>query len=71
MHRKGLQSGFWVFEYALWQKAKSKKCQISTETFLNQKSTQCEQLNVTQKTAKKQSVCYLSKMLALITNKLP
>ena len=38
---------------------------------LNQKRTQSERLSVTLKTAKKQSLCYLSKILALITNKLP
>ena len=38
---------------------------------LNQKRTESERLSVTLKTAKKQSLCYLSKILALITNKLP
>ena len=33
--------GFRVFEYALWQKTKTWKCRKSTESFLNQKSTQC------------------------------
>ena len=33
--------GFRVFEYALWQKTKTRKCRKSTESFLNQKSTQC------------------------------
>ena len=30
--------GFWVFEYALWQKTKTRKCRKSTESFLNQKA---------------------------------
>ena len=29
--------GFQVFEYALWLKMKTRKCQKSTESFLNQK----------------------------------
>ena len=32
-------SGYRVFEYVLWQKTKT-RCQKSTESFLNQKSTQ-------------------------------
>ena len=32
---------FWVFEYALWQKTKTRKCWKSTESILNKKSTQC------------------------------
>ena len=31
---------FRVFEYVLWQKTKTEKCRKSTESFLNQKSTQ-------------------------------
>ena len=30
--------GFRVFEYALWQKTKTRKCRKSTESFLNQKA---------------------------------
>ena len=30
--------GFRVFEYALWQKTKTRKCRISTESFLNKKN---------------------------------
>ena len=30
--------GFRVFEYALWQKTKTRKCRKSTEIFLNKKS---------------------------------
>ena len=30
--------GFRVFEYALWQKTKTRKCRKSTESFLNQKT---------------------------------
>ena len=33
--------GFRVFEYALWQKTKTRKRRKSTESFLSQKSTQC------------------------------
>ena len=29
---------FRVFEYALWQKAKTRKCRKSTESFLNKKT---------------------------------
>ena len=32
---------FRIFEYVLWQKTKTRKCRKSTESFLNQKSTQC------------------------------
>ena len=30
--------GFRVFQYALWQKNKTQKCQISTESLLNKKT---------------------------------
>ena len=33
--------GFHVFEYVLWQQAKTRQCRKSTERFLNQKITQC------------------------------
>ena len=29
--------GFQIFKHALWQKMKTRKCQESTESFLNQK----------------------------------
>ena len=32
--------GFHVFKYVLWQKTKTWKCQKSTESFLNPRSTQ-------------------------------
>ena len=31
--------GFQIFKHALWQKMKTRKCQESTESFLNQKAT--------------------------------
>ena len=30
--------GFQIFKHALWQKMKTRKCQESTESFLNQKA---------------------------------
>ena len=33
--------GLPVFEYVLWQNTKTRKCRKPTESFLNQKSTQC------------------------------
>ena len=30
--------GFQIFKHALWQKIKTRKCQESTESFLNQKA---------------------------------
>ena len=33
--------GLPVFEYVLWQNTKTQKCRKPTESFLNQKSTQC------------------------------
>ena len=45
MFRKNLTSkssnnkiirGFRIFEYALWQKTKTRKCRKSTESFLNE-----------------------------------
>ena len=44
--------GFRVFEYALWQKAKTRTCRKSPESFLNQKSTQCQPFTITRKLLK-------------------
>ena len=44
--------GFRVFEYALWQKANTRKCRKSTESFLNQKNTQCQPFTITRKLLK-------------------
>ena len=33
--------GFCLFEYALWQKTKTRKCPKSIESFLIAKDTQC------------------------------
>ena len=60
--------GFWVFEYALWQKTKTRKCWKSTESFPNKKKPTVNGYHY-QKTAKKLPFCYLSTILALITRK--
>ena len=62
--------GFRVFEYVLWQQTKSQKCWKSTESFLNQKKQPVLTFYHYQKTGKKQSLCNLSTILALITKKL-
>ena len=60
--------GFWVFEYALWQKTKTRKCRKSTESFLNQKTHIVNSYHY-QKTAEKLPIWYLSTIMALITRK--
>ena len=60
--------GFRVFEYALWQKTKTRKCRKSIKSFLNKKAPIVYDCHC-QKTAKKQSIYYLSIILALITRK--
>ena len=61
--------GFCVFEYALRQKTKSRKCWKSTNSFVN---TKAPLVNVDQylKTDEKLPICYLSTILALMTKKL-
>ena len=56
--------GFQVFEYALWQKSKTRKCRKSTESFLNQKTRIINSYHY-QKTAKKLAIWYLSTILPL------
>ena len=60
--------GFRVFEYAVWQKTKTRKCRKSTESFPNKKNLSVNSYDY-QKTAKKLPLCYLSTILALITRK--
>ena len=54
--------GFRVFEYALWQKAKTRKCRKSTESFLNWKHPLFYGCHY-QKTAGKPSVSLLERQL--------
>ena len=44
--------GFQAFEYALWQETKPRKHWKSTESFLNQKNTQCLLFTITRKLLK-------------------
>ena len=44
--------GFRVFEYALWQKAKTRKCRKSTEGFLNKKKHSSLTVAITRKLLK-------------------
>ena len=60
--------GIRVFAYALWQKAKTRKCPKSIESFLN-KITPTVNGYHCYKTAKKLPILYLSTILVLITRK--
>ena len=55
--------GFRGFEYALWQKSKTRKGWKSTESFLNQKRPIANSYHY-QKTAEKLAIWYLSTILA-------
>ena len=60
--------GFWVFEFAVWQKTKTWNSQKPTESFLDKKTSIVNGYYY-QKTAKKLPIWYLSTILASKTTK--
>ena len=60
--------GFWIFEYALWQKNKNPKMPEINRKLCKLKTPVVNDCNC-QKTAEKSSISYLSTILALITRK--
>ena len=62
--------GFRVFEYALWQVAKTQKCVKSTKGVLNQKTLIGSSYHY-QETAEKLPIWYLCKILASRTRETP